>query len=198
MHSYAHNTLSSEILKYQKMVFEFFNYTIQQHINEKSHSENLENIIKTCNSDICIIFDIDCIPLNPHLITQIYTDLSHHNIVGAIGCANHLHKNDIYIHPLFMAFKTTLYGECGYPSLSNDDDNDVAQKFTRECIKLNKSIKYWNNISSNDYIWDLPNGRKFGHGTIYENNIYHQFEIRNLEQHERFIQKCNQILTNEL
>jgi hypothetical protein len=180
------------------MVFEFFNYNIKQHINEKSHSENLENIIKTCNSDICIIFDIDCIPLNAHLITQIYNDLSHHNIVGAIGCANHLHKNDIYVHPLFMAFKTDLYNECGHPSLSNDDDNDVAQNFTRSCIKNNKKIKYWFNTYSSDYIWDLPNNTKFGHGTVYEGKIYHQFEIRKREQHENFIKKCNEILNYEL
>ena len=40
----------------------------------------------------------------------------------------------------------------------------------------------------------LPNNTKFGHGTVYEQKVYHQFEIRKLEQHDSFIKKCKLVL----
>ena len=117
-------------------------------------------------------------------------------MVGVIGCANHLNKNDIYVHPSFMFFKPQLYFDCGSPFLHEDHNNDVAQNFTRSCIKNNKKIKYWSNTNSNDYIWDLPNNTKFGHGTVYEQKVYHQFEIRKQEQHDSFINKCKEVINN--
>ena len=163
-YSFAHITLSNEILKYQSLVFNKFGYKINQVINDKRHYENVENFIKTKNVDCIVILDIDCIP------------------------------NDVYVHPSFMFFKPQLYFDCGSPFLYEDHNNDVAQNFTRSCIKNNKKIKYWSNTNSNDYIWDLPNNTKFGHGTVYEQKVYHQFEIRKLEQHDSFIKKCKLVL----
>ena len=45
-----------------------------------------------------------------------------------------------------MFFKPQLYFDCGSPFLHEDHNNDVAQNFTRCCVKNNKRIKYWKNI----------------------------------------------------
>jgi hypothetical protein len=197
-YSYAHTTLSTEILKYQSLVFNKYGYKINQIVNDKTHSENIEYIIRNVNVDCIVIFDIDCIPLTQNLLFYIKEDLVNNDLIGAVGCANHLNKDDMYVHPSFMFFKPQLYFKCGSPFLYDDYNNDVAQNFTRSCIKNNKKIKYWFNTYSSDYIWDLPNNTKFGHGTVYEGKIYHQFEIRKREQHENFIKKCNEILNYEL
>ena len=195
-YSFAHITLSNEILKYQSLVFNKFGYKINQVVNDKRHYENVENFIKTKNVDCIVILDIDCIPLTKNLLTYIQEDLIDNDLVGVIGCANHLNKNDIYVHPSFMFFKPQLYFDCGSPFLHEDHNNDVAQNFTRSCIKNNKKIKYWSNTNSNDYIWDLPNNTKFGHGTVYEQKVYHQFEIRMKNQQQQFIDKCKEVINN--
>lgn len=196
MYSYSHSNLPKEILEHQYLVFNKFGYKINQIVNDKSHGENLQDIILNCKCDCLVIFDVDCIPLNENLFKYIKNDLNEYDLIGCIGCANHIDKNNIYVHPSFMFFNPMLYFLCGCPSLLEDNNNDVAQLFTKECLKNNKKVKYWMNSYSNDYIWDLPNDTKFGHGTVYEEKIYHQFEIRKFPQRENFINKCKQVLNN--
>lgn len=198
IYSFAHINLPKPIVDLQFQVFDKFGLEINQIINDNTHGKNLENIIKNCKSDYVVIFDVDCIPLVKNIFDYINDDIHHYDLVGAIGCANHLNKQDIYVHPSFMFFKPNLYFELECPYLCEDNNNDVAQNFTRICIKNNKRIKYWNNTFSTDNLWSLPDNSKFGHGTIYEGKIYHQFEIRKLQQHESFINKCNQVLNYEL
>lgn len=198
IYSFAHISLPKPIVDLQFQVFDKFGLEINQIINDNTHGKNLENIIKNCKSDYVVIFDVDCIPLVKNIFDYINDDIHHYDLVGAIGCANHLNKQDIYVHPSFMFFKPNLYFGLECPYLCEDNNNDVAQNFTRTCIKNNKRIKYWNNTFSTDNLWSLPDNSKFGHGTIYEGKIYHQFEIRKLQQHESFINKCNQVLNYEL
>ena len=198
IYSFAHISLPKPIVDLQFQVFDKFGLEINQIINDNTHGKNLENIIKNCKSDYVVIFDVDCIPLVKNIFDYINDDIHHYDLVGAIGCANHLNKQDIYVHPSFMFFKPTLSFGLECPYLCEDNNNDVAQNFTRTCIKNNKRIKYWNNTFSTDNLWSLPDNSKFGHGTIYEGKIYHQFEIRKLQQHESFINKCNQVLNYEL
>lgn len=194
IYSFAHINLPKIIVDQQFKIFDKFGLKINQIINDDTHGKNLENLIKNCKSDYIVIFDVDCIPLVKNIFDYINDDIQNYDLVGAIGCANHLNKKDIYVHPSFMFFKPQLYFDCGSPFLHEDHNNDVAQNFTRSCIKNNKKIKYWSNTNSNDYIWDLPNNTKFGHGTIYEQKVYHQFEIRKQEQHDSFIKKCKLVL----
>ena len=198
IYSFAHISLPKPIVDLQFQVFDKFGLEINQIINDNTHGKNLENIIKNCKSDYVVIFDVDCIPLVKNIFDYINDDIHHYDLVGAIGCANHLNKQDIYVHPSFMFFKPNLYFGLECPYLCEDNNNDVAQNFTRTCIKNNKRIKYWNNTFSTDNLWSLPDNSKFGHGTISEGKIYHQFEIRKLQQHESFINKCNQVLNYEL
>lgn len=191
-----------EIVNYQRYVFEKFNLYIQQDelnpsINEieYSHGYYLNNIVNTTNKDYIIFFDIDCIPLKEDFYDIILEDMCKNILSGAIGCANHIDKNKTYIHPCFMGFSMNLYKECKYPDLSNSKIHDVAQNFTDVCNSMNKQIKYWEITDSGDEYWDLiPRNSKFGHGTIFENMIYHQYECRYEKYQKSFVDKCKSIL----
>lgn len=204
LYSYAFNNLNSDIIEYQKKVFNKFGLNLKQLIFQKDskfhndHATGLSEIIKNSTEDYLIIFDIDCIPLSIDFYNCILDDVSDNNtLAGAVGCANHKDPNKLYIHPCFMSFNKSLYYECGSPSLSEYESGDVAQKFTDVCLLKNKRIKFWNVSSSLDETWNLkPINKKFGHGTVYEGLIYHQYQIRMAHQQQCFIDKCKQILSN--
>jgi hypothetical protein len=89
--------------------------------------------------------------------------------------------------------------DCGEPSFNTDRTPllgcDNMQRFTDVCLNLNKNVIYWNVTDGGNNKWDiLSHNMKFGNGTIYENLIYHQFEIRLDTYHEEYINKCIQIL----
>lgn len=210
IYSYATNDLNSDIISYQKQVFRSFNLDIQQVIldrlpplnindpyNYNAHADTLNNIIKTSSEDYIIFFDIDCIPLTYDFYDIICDDISKNILSGAVGYANHKDKNKLYVHPCFMGFSKTLYMECECPNFRQYVLGDVGQMFTDVCISQHKKLKYWNITDSKDKIWDVtPLQQQFGHGTVFENMIYHQFEIRKQEQHDSFINKCKYVLSN--
>jgi len=195
IYSCASSDLNKEVLYYQKLVFEFFNLEIQQIIKEDFvHGLVLDNIIKNCVSENIIIFDVDCIPLKIDFLQKIIHQIKDGNTLsGAVGCANHIDSSFTYIHSCFMAFKKQLYLDCGTPSL-NSYGFDTCGKFTQVCIEKNKNIKYWNITDRGDSIWDTPDNGKFGHGTVYENLIYDQYEIRKPQYSTPFIKKCKEII----
>lgn len=203
LYSYAFNDLNCDITYYQRLVFSKFNLKINQIIFDKNsnlpndHALGLTEIIKTASEDYLIIFDIDCIPINKSFYNIILSDIFDKNtLAGAVGCANHIDPNKIYVHPCFMAFYKNLYFECECPSLYAYENGDVAQRFTDVCILKNKNIKYWDVTDSDDKIWNLnPKNKKFGHGTIFNNLIYHQYQIRMKTQQQCFINKCKEILS---
>lgn len=215
IYSYVNKDLNPEISKYQKMVFEKFDLNIIQVFGDAikksndrefdydDHPNALTNIIKSSNNDYLIFFDIDCIPLSydfyPILLSQIKDK---NTLAGAIQCANHIDKNKPYVSPAFCGFAKQLYLDCGQPSFNTDRTPivgcDNMQRFTDVCYTLNKNIKYWNVTNGGNQKYDiLSHNMKFGNGTIYENMIYHEFEIRCDYNHESFIEKCQFILNNE-
>jgi hypothetical protein len=196
IYSFAHETLNKEISFYQKQVFDKMKLPIIQVISSARHPKVLETIIRQSKNDYIIFFDIDCIPLTPDFFPIICNQIKDHGILsGAIQCANHLDKMRPYVAPCFCGFSKRLYEQCGNPSLSEWERGDVMQKFTDECIRFNKSINYWMITDSGDSIWSLSSHNlRYGHGTIYENMIYHQFQIRFENQQELFTKKCQELL----
>lgn len=215
IYSYFNEDLNIEIPKYQKMIFNKFNLNIKQVVGGKvkknqdifdyeDHPNALMRIIKESEEDYIIFFDIDCIPLSgsfyPKLLDQIKDNKT---LAGAIQCANHIDKNKPYISPGFCGFSKNLYYDCDSPSFNTDRTPitgcDCMQRFTDVCIEKNKNIIYWNVTDQGNERWDIfSHNTKFGNRTIYENLIYHQFEIRYEWQQSEFIEKCKQILNDKL
>ena len=212
IYSFAQNDLNKEILYYQKEVFRKFNLNINQVIIDKSpgklkyqnkHGDALNKIIHNATDDYIVIFDVDCIPLNKLFYNTLLSQIKDGNTLsGSIGCALHIDPTIAYIHPCFFGFKKSLYYDCGAPDLKADNHpwpgtTDTAQEFTNCCRKAGKKLKFWNVTDSSDTIWESASlNLKFGHGTIFEDSIYHQYEIRKSTQQEPFIQKCKEVLND--
>lgn len=198
IYSYAHADLDNQIGFYQKKVFDKLGIPLTQIISNKSHPAALESIILRSTDDYILFFDVDCIPLTNEFLSIICSQIQDgHTLAGAIQSANHLNKFKSYVGPCFCGFSKKLYQDCGSPSFVEYVDGDVMQRFTDKCVIFNKAVKYWMVTHSGDELWEIPShGLKFGHETIYENIIYHQFEIRNRTQHATFIEKCKSIINS--
>jgi len=192
--------LDPDIAIYQKKVFDKLNININQIIYDKTncfndHGRLLTEISRNFKNDFFIFFDVDCIPLNDKFYNILLQYIKKDILSGAIASANHILPDNLYVHPCFFGFSKKLYIECNEPNLEEYENGDVAQIFTDICVTNGYPIKYWNITNGGDNCWDLPDdGGKFGHGTIYDNMIYHQFEIRSESQHDGFINKCKTIL----
>lgn len=192
--SFAKSDLNPQILTYQKAVFSKLGFNIIQYISNESHAEALHHFINISTSEFIIIFDVDCIPLNKDFCHVILNQIEDKNTLSGVkGCVNHIDLNRFYVHPCFMGFSKSLYYDVGLPSFKEDSNGDVAQSFTEKCIEYNKNIVYWNVTDVQTKKWKLGNDW-FGLGTVYENLIYHQYEIRFPENHPNFIEKCKSIL----
>lgn len=198
IYSCAQRNIAPEVLEYQQKVFNKFGLAIQQDIVECSHGEYLTNVLINTTNDYVIFFDIDCVPLTAAFYNIIVSDMQQNVLSGAIGCANHLNPNEVYVHPCFMGISLQLYKECGSPDLYAYGDCDAGQRLTKKCVELQKPIKYWEVTDGGDGTWALlPRNQKFGHPTVFANMIYHQFEIRTGQQTEQFINKCKNILAHQ-
>jgi hypothetical protein len=210
-YSYVVEDLNQDISKYQKLVFDKFNFPLIQikrpreaviskhHLfNYESHANAMMDIIRTYSDEYMCLFDVDCIPLNSSVLDVLFEQIKDNNtLAGALGFANHKSDSMPYIHPCFMGFNRQLYFDIGEPDFREHGSGDIADNFTRACVSHSKKIRPWLPTSNIDNVWTIKYNNevlKFGHGTIYSDMVYHQFEIRNAVQHDAFIQKCIEII----
>ena len=192
--------ISDSVAEHQQMVFNKFGLTIEQtklvpNDFAYGHGMFINDTLNTTNKEYVIFFDIDCIPLSAEFYEEICNDMFSQKLSGAIGCANHIDQHKTYIHPCFMGFSLEIYNKCHRPNLVNDGECDTAQRLTNVCIEKNIPLKYWEITDSADNYWPMiPRNTHFGHGTIFKNIIYHQYEGRFPENQTGFINKCKQIL----
>lgn len=202
--SYLPN-IPNEMVNLQRSVFEKFELKIQQDklpSCDRNPDEEFvdfpyyQHVVDTSDKDYIIFFDIDCIPLTKDFYNIIYNDMVEGKLSGAIGCSNHISPNESYVHACFIGFSMKLYNECGRPYLGRINGVcDVVELFTKVCKKLNKPIKYWEITDEGDKCWPLAvRNMHFGHGTIYENMIYHQYHGRLSEYQKLFMDKCKSVL----
>lgn len=213
IYSFCTTDLNPDIALYQSRVFDKFNLKITQYIEDpiydphRQHGYSINKIITQSKCDYIIIFDIDCIPLKYDFYDKMCKEIYDNNTLsGARGSSGNGMRD--YIHAGFFGFSKKLYYECRNPSMeyfTGDYWGDTSQKFTDECIKLNKNIVYWEITSALDDVFYIPSKNiYFGHGTIYENLIYHQFQISETSKFEDyikykknqqlFIEKCEKVL----
>lgn len=195
IYSFSDSNLNPDIAIYQKKVFDCFGLEIKQIIEDDfDHGRVITNILKDHNQEDIIIFDVDCIPLSVMFLNRILLDIKDKNTLsGVVGCANHIDAAYNYIHPSFMAFNYKLYIDCNKPCF-NEEGFDVGGLFTYKCLLENKNLKFWNITTSVNKKWKTACDVQFGNGTVYENLIYHQYQIRNKDQQEDFINKCKQVI----
>jgi len=195
-----------KLAELQKQVFNKFNLEIHQRKllgknyteNYNAHGRVLSEIISNEKQDLFIFFDVDCFPLKDSFLNTLIKKVEDgRTLSGAVGCANHIDKNNLYVHPCFIGITKEVFEKAGRPGLSVNDRNDTGQFLTKKCKENNLKIDYWLPTSCKREKWDLlPLNLKFGHGTVFEESIYHQFELA--KDHrclEEAINKCKEILS---
>lgn len=194
-----------EVAYYQQLVFNKFGLHVNQtcqkddghETNYIYHGQYLEDVLNHESAELYIFFDIDCIPLSADFLDVLIEKVKDKNTLsGAVGCANHIDPNFLYIHPCFMGLTKEVYKKCGSPSLLKNNNNDVAQNLTRACIDNNINLHFWDVTGCDNDKWSLgKTGKRFGLGTYFDDIIFHQYEIcKDLNNSTQFINKCKSIL----
>ena len=197
-------TFSTEVAEYQKKVFDKFNLIINQYDNDIRHPEFMDNFMKNEDSDVYIFFDIDCIPLVSNIYELILNEVSDNSIFGVAQQDNCFPNNVEYAGPSCFAINKIMYEKLGKISFVEGQRDflgvgrshgDVAEEFSRVCRDNDYKVNLWypTHYDKDDQVWKLGD-KYFGNGTIYNDSVYHCFEIRLKKNENRFIKKCKEIL----
>lgn len=184
---------------YQKKVFEKFNMGITQELIKTSHPEYMNEKIRTLDFDVLIFFDIDCIPLKPGLYEYIVNQIKDNNSIIGVEQVNQTRSpNFIYAAPACFGITKEVYEKLNYPSFDMTDEYDVGTEFSWVAPKYDVNVKLFEITSSLNKKWNLANKKRYGNGTIYDDWLYHQFEIRYFGYEKiysyQFIKKCKEII----
>lgn len=199
--------IPQNVVEYQKKVFETLNMELTQELTDFDyHYQWLDYKINSTDFDIIIFFDIDCIPLKHELYEYIINQISDNNSFIGVEQSNQTRNpNFIYAAPSCFAITKQVFEKMNKPSFKLTDNYDCGGEFTWLSKDYNVNVKMFNILSSLNKKWKCGN-KRFGNGTIYDNWLYHQFEIRYFEFNSyekiysyQFIKKCKQIIyDNEL
>ena len=155
------------------------------------HGEAIDDWLQNNEWDTVAIFDIDCIPLATIEEAIKYALLDH--IYGAAQHANHIRNSIIYASPAFIVLSKETYEKLYKPSFKATNKGDVGAEITIHAHRFGVPVKLiWPTHVENPK-WDLGRESCFGHGTTYDNKIYHAFESR-MGNDKIFVRKCKEVL----
>lgn len=187
--SFYNSNINPLVVEYQKKVFDHFGIAIEQIETGMRHPDAIDFYLKTAEWDSVAIFDIDCIPLVKNLMEIAEMAVQSGCVFGAAQNANHL-KDYVYCSPAFMCFKKATWLAAGKPSFCEGHGYDVGGYFSSLVQTL---LLYPTHVEAPK--WMLTDTLLFGHGTTYDERVYHAFESRfNHESTSMFINKCKEVL----
>jgi hypothetical protein len=197
--TFYNEIITSTLIELQKKVFNYFGYDINQ-INIKNwttHGNAIDEYLinKTEEDEIIVIFDIDSIPLNNHIINDAVEWCK--NNIGIFSVAQKavkLKNPIIHAGPSFMVFSIKTYNLLGRPSFNTNSRSDCGGEMTHSAREKGVEIRMLYPSSVEVPTHDLDGYIQFGYGTTYGNSIYHAFESRFQKKNNFFINKCNNIL----
>lgn len=195
--------IPENVIKYQKMVFDHFGMELNQELTNLAYHDYWldEKINSLSDFDVLIFFDIDCIPLKhglyEYIVDQIYDNNS---IIGVEQVNQTRSPNFVYAAPACFGITKNVFNKMNKPSFRLTDNYDCGGEFSWVAPKYNVNVKLFEITSSLNRKWKCLN-KRYGNGTIYDDWLYHQFEVRYYDQGSfekiysyQFIQKCKEIL----
>jgi hypothetical protein len=195
--------LDSRFISYQKKIFDKFGMEINQILVEpnllnrgfNSHGTLLTELSRNEDVDYLVFFDADAIPLKSNFI-DVILDRIHgkHAIIGIEQRTNHVKDSIPYAGPACFAISKETYNELGQPSYNETSRSDVAEELTHICREKGIEINMFKFTKCEIPLWEFGDGRKFGTASTYEDLVFHNFESRNKEKIEYFINKCKEVL----
>jgi hypothetical protein len=203
VYSIHNGNLSPKVLELQKAVVEKFlpaGWTFNQFyqpLGGEPHAAGMKQCMSMSPTDVIIFLDTDCIPLTAEALLYLAAFADKGVLIGNIQRSNHLQNNEhVFVAPSGMAFSRGMYTHLGSPSFHTTQRSDIGEELTYAWEAAGKLVFFLRPTQSRNQIWALETGaRPYGHGTVFADMFYHEFQIRTggaLEQ--SFINKCKQIL----
>ena len=157
----------------------------------RSHERALTQFMRTTRYRVVVFLDIDCVPIGPRAIDRLVAEAERGRLVGSAQRAGHIENgNHLYVGPFCLAIAAETYAALGRVSFARTSRADVGEELTFAAEEKNVPVSFLWPTASDDDIWELSPGRRFGHGTTYENDFWHAFEIRLPSHHDKFVARC--------
>lgn len=190
-----HNgNVDPDIVKYQKLVFDYLGLDLIQVETKLQHPDAL-NAITLDPFEQLAIFDIDCIPLTKKAFTtgQRKTGKFSNTLYGCAQQANHIPGSKIYVSPFFMMFHKDTFAAMEHPYFNASEKGDVGYEVTLDAEQNGVNIEMLWPTEVEEPKWNLGLASTFGPGTTYQTGIYHAFQSR-MGNSEMFVNKCKEVL----
>ncbi len=196
--SFYMDNIPTELVEMQKAMLDEFalpEFKVKQIKTFKSHSDSLDEFMKTTDSDIVLFLDIDCVPLHSHALIDLATYAERGELAGCVQRANHIENgNHLYVGPFCMALSRALWIELGSPSFKPTERGDVGEEITYLCEARSKPVHMIWPSAVEEPMWELAPNVKFGFNTEYSRSFLHTFGIRHGENRHKFIERCRVLL----
>lgn len=194
--SFYNDNIPQPVVKAQKAIFDKFGLPLEQIPTRLSHPDAIDSYTGNNCFDVLIIFDIDCIPLTKNAVPETIEIVTETDcIYGAIQNANHIEGSANYASPAFICFSGKTFKLIGGPSFKPTRRGDVGAELTYRAREENVEVKLLKVAEVNVPLWKLSDGTMFGHGTNYENKVFHTFQSsRSHASNIMFMKKCMEIL----
>jgi len=200
LHSlYWKNT--SEIQESHKKVMEHFEIPVNYHcVDGADHGTFCDHIMNDCQSEICGIIDIDCIPTNKEAIPKMIDwVVKNGSFIGLAQTANHIQPRTHISAVVTCSFiSKNFYNQIGRPSFKPNYRSDVSEELSYRADELGITYRaiyprrYEKDATEGR--WRLNNYGYFGIGTYYDIGIYHLYQSRMRENVELFHKRCNEVI----
>lgn len=173
----------------------------------------IHKVFYEIGADSIFIMDVDAIPLSTESIEETLHLAYQGHLVGNIQRSNHLNNNQhVYVGSSYLCFTRETFERAGSPTMCYNNTYDTVEIFSVNAEKIGIPItKFmpikvdspWTGSDGVEGYWDLADGMpQYGIGTTFEYNnkpmSYHLFCSRVNTYNKFFIDKCNEILNQNL
>ena len=200
--SFYHQNLNPEIVRLQKEVFNKLNINVEQVSFLGTHGQAIKDYLESNDWDSITIFDVDCVPLKSDVVDKAIEIIDDETIYGNAQVSNSIP----YAAPSFLSFTKNLWETSSYKSFDGGYygslEADCAEIFVRENENRGKKVvlSYPTKVEVPQWIYEgnekYPSFT-YGNGTFFDNNTYHNFQIRLPETQQQFINFANNFLNEE-
>ena len=192
--SFYRTDLDSAVVDLQRKIFDVLEISLEQVAFDDTHSEAIDRYLANTDFDSVTLFDVDCIPTSKEVVEIAKRMIDDNTIYGNAQITTYLtppFTTFPFVAPSFISFTRNLYEtsieksfyQTQYPYESGFR-TDVGEAFVKSNLDRGKRMILSHPVESRNYKWEFEGDDrymsfKYGNGTRFANNTYHEFEIRN-------------------
>ncbi len=204
--SFYFANVPQSVVSAQAAVFRKFGQPIEQIRTTLDHGPAIDQYIRHSKFDVLLIFDVDCIPLNEHVVPEAIDIVANRPCLYGLRQNSNSFAGGDYVGPSFICFSRETFNALGRPSFrSVRRKADVGSQLTYRARRpgllqslLHRppiEVRFLDVTDVAVAKWRLEDGTPFGTGTNYEDKIFHAFGVGNdLVGRRLFLGKAAQIV----